>query len=208
MHVLLPYKVLLWDFDGVLLNSNDVRDKGFKEVLTGFPQQQVAQLLYFHQANGGLSRYVKFRYFFEEIRKESISESEVNAWAAKFSIIMKKLLPNRNLLIQDSLEFVKHNAQTISMHIVSGSDQEELRYLCDALGIAHYFKTIQGSPTSKTELVAQLLASNGYKQDECALIGDSHNDFEAASRNQLAFIAYNNKKLEGLGTYIHQFQSL
>ena len=76
----------------MLLNSNEVRDAGFIEVLQSFPKEQVAQLLDFHRANGGLSRYVKFRYFFEEIRNEKISDDALQDWANQFSIIMKKLL--------------------------------------------------------------------------------------------------------------------
>lgn len=65
-------KTIFWDFDGVLMNSNAVRDKGFELVLADYPKDQVKQLMDFHQANGGLSRYVKFRYFFENIKFKSI----------------------------------------------------------------------------------------------------------------------------------------
>lgn len=56
---------IFWDFDGVLMNSNAVRDKGFELVLANYPKNQVKQLMNFHQANSGLSRYVKFRFFFK-----------------------------------------------------------------------------------------------------------------------------------------------
>ena len=49
------------------MDSNAVRDRGFKEVLNGYPENEVDALMTFHQDNGGLSRYVKFRYFFEVI---------------------------------------------------------------------------------------------------------------------------------------------
>ena len=61
-------KIIFWDFDGVILNSNKVRDSGFEIVLKDFPKNQVELLLNYHRQNGGLSRYVKFRYFFEVIR--------------------------------------------------------------------------------------------------------------------------------------------
>ena len=70
------FKVILWDFDGVLMNSNSVRDLGFEKVLAGYPVEEVKSLMKYHQANGGLSRYVKFRYFFEEIRKENVSDQQ------------------------------------------------------------------------------------------------------------------------------------
>ncbi len=138
-------KVILWDFDGVLLDSHAVRDMGFEVVLSDYSKEQVDRLLDFHRENGGLSRYVKFRYFFENIRGEAISDEAIQEWANKFSAIMKMLLINPELLIEDSIEFVKANHQQFRMHIVSGSDENELRYLCNQLGIAHYFHSVHGS---------------------------------------------------------------
>lgn len=193
------WQAILWDFDGVLMNSNKVRDMGFNEVLKDFPKQQVEDLLKFHQENGGLSRYVKFRFFFEKIRKEQISEEEVKRWAQKFSEIMLKNLVNTELLILETLNFVKNNPKT-PMHIVSGSDQEELRQLCEKLSIARFFRSIEGSPTPKKQLVGDLLERNEYVPENCILIGDSVNDFEAAHENGMAFMAYNNEKLISLST--------
>ena len=102
-------KVILWDFDGVILDSMPIREKGFIEVLKSFPSNQVKELIKFHNLNGGLSRYVKFRYFFEKILDRTLSETELMIWADRFSAIMKKLLIDPSLLINDSLNFIKKN---------------------------------------------------------------------------------------------------
>ena len=188
-------KVFFWDFDGVLMNSNVVRDQGFIEVLSEFPQNEVDQLLAFHRKNGGLSRYVKFRYFFEEVRGESISEEQVNEWAARFSKQMKELLVDASLLIEETISFIKSIHANHPMHIVSGSDGNELRYLCEALQIDKYFISIHGSPTPKKQLVSTLISEHGYDKKDCLLIGDSINDYEAAEENGIAFYGYNNPEL-------------
>mgnify|MGYP003131795967 CR=1 FL=1 len=202
-------KNIFWDFDGVLMDSMPVRNKGFELVLKDYPEEQVQELMAFHLKNGGLSRYVKFRYFFEEIRKETISEDEVSIWASKFSEIMRENLVNENLIIQDSFQFVKNNYQRYQMHIVSGSDQEELRYLCKKLNIATFFNSIYGSPTPKIVLVENLLKNNQYKKEESILIGDSINDYEAAKNNNIEFFGYNNPDLKGIETkYIESLEAL
>jgi HAD superfamily hydrolase (TIGR01549 family) len=195
MSFLSSKSVILWDFDGVLMQSNAVRDQGFEEVLRDFPAEQVAALLAYHRANGGLSRYVKFRYFFEEVRKEPVSEERVLQLASSFSEIMRKLLTNRDLLIEGTLRFVQEHHRQIPMHIVSGSDGNELRYLCGALGIADYFRSIDGSPTPKKQLVAEILSSCGYDKAACVLVGDSINDYEAAAENGIHFLAYGNQEI-------------
>jgi len=121
LQMLADFKVILWDFDGVLMDSNAVRDLGFEKVLAEFPPEQVAALLDYHRKNGGLSRYVKFRYFFQTIRNEPIKASEIMVWAGKFSEIMRQLLVNPDLLIEDSMAFVRAHYHEIPMHIVSGS---------------------------------------------------------------------------------------
>ena len=198
-------EVIFWDFDGVLMDSMSVRDKGFEVVLRDYPPEQVSRLMDFHHRNGGLSRYVKFRYFFEDIRNESVSEEEVNEWAAKFSAIMKASLLDKELLIKESNRFVRDNHQRFRMHIVSGSDGKELNYLCSELGIAKWFSSIHGSPTPKTEWVGKLIAQEGYDPSKCILIGDSNNDYQAAMDNRIEFAGYNNSALISKGNYIHRF---
>lgn len=201
------YKVILWDFDGVIMDSMPIRSKGFEVVLGKYPRLQVEELLAFHHTNGGLSRYLKFRYFFEEIRKEPITESEVQLFADDFSKVMLSLLIDEKLLIEDSVSFIKSNWENYEMHIVSGSDGKELRFICESLGLSKYFKSINGSPTHKNELVRQLLEKYGYSNKQIVLIGDSKNDFEAAEVNNIAFYGYNNLQLAELTTnYVSKFK--
>jgi phosphoglycolate phosphatase-like HAD superfamily hydrolase len=184
-------KVIFWDFDGVLMNSNRVRDLGFKKVFENYPKGQVDKLMDFHHVNGGLSRYVKIRYFFEEVRGEQISDEQVQDWANQFSVIMMDSLVDKNLLISATTNFVKENYQGLKMHIVSGSDGVELKKICQGVEIAKYFKSVEGSPTPKIELVSNILQKYGYLLEECLLIGDSINDFEAAENNGIYFKSFN-----------------
>lgn len=184
-------KIIFWDFDGVILNSNKVRDSGFEIVLKDFPKNQVELLLNYHRQNGGLSRYVKFRYFFEVIREEKVSKEKIRTYAQLFSDIMLNQLRNKDLLIKDSLKFIKENKEKYTMHIVSGSDGDELNLLCQALDIDGFFKTINGSPTPKNDLVKNILNEYTYNPKQCILIGDSVNDYDAAIKNNIKFVGYN-----------------
>lgn len=206
MKEFLNKKVILWDFDGVILNSMEVREMGFVNVLSSYPEEQVKELLKYHKENGGLSRYVKFRYFIKEILNEPLNEKKVDAMSSQFSEIMKTSLGSNDQLIDEVINFIRLHFQNFNMHIVSGSDGEELRFLCDKLNISNYFKSIQGSPESKISLVKNILSQYNYEKPTVCLVGDSINDFDAANQNQIDFFAYNNKalKLKGLN-YIDSF---
>ncbi|QYA26038.1 HAD family hydrolase [Gramella sp. MT6] len=200
------YQNILWDFDGVLMDSMPVRNRGFEIVLKNYPNKEVEQLMRFHLNNGGLSRFVKFRYFFENIRNEDISENQIKFFAGKFSEVMRNELLNEKLLISDTVEFVKRFHEKFNMHIVSGSDQKELRFICKKLNLKSYFLSINGSPTPKKELVSILMGKHDYQKDKTVLIGDSINDYEAAEYNGIEFRGYNNKNLKRLEAgYIESF---
>lgn len=200
------FKTIFWDFDGVIMDSMPVRDKGFEIVLQNYPKEQVDLLMDYHRNNGGLSRYNKFRHFFEEIRKESITEEEIGVLAKDFSVVMLQNLLDKKLLIRDSVKFIKENYSKFNMHVVSGSDENELRYICGKLGLSKYFISIHGSPTPKKLLVENLLKESSYIKEEVCLVGDSVNDFEAAEKNNILFIGYNNPKLAtSSSNYIESF---
>ncbi len=200
-------KNIFFDFDGVILDSNDVRELGFRKIFEDFPQEKIEELIRFHLINGGLSRYVKIRFFYENVLGESISDKEVNEWADKYSVIMRKALPDKKNLILETVDFIQKEYRNFPMHIVSGSDGKELNFLCKELDLAKYFITVQGSPTPKTELVAGILEKYNYNPNECVLIGDSINDYDSAVDNGLLFWGYNNSRLKGKGEqYLDRFK--
>ncbi|WP_181368983.1 HAD family hydrolase [Flavobacterium pallidum] len=189
-------KEIIWDFDGVILLSDAVREYGFRKIFETHPEDQVEQLVQFHLKNGGLSRYVKIRYFYEKILNQSITEEEVNRLADNFSVIMKDALVNVNLLNPEWIELMKEIGGAYVHSIASGSDGKELNYLCQTLGIAKHFKIISGSPTPKKQLVADIISSSDFSPAEIVLIGDAVNDLEAAEFNQIKFIGYHHHSLK------------
>ena len=191
-------KNILFDFDGVIIDSMPTKTEGFRKIFSDFEPEAVQKILDYNNLNGGLSRYVKIRYFFEEILSSSIEENEVLRYADDFSKIVKKELTNKELLIAEVVDFLQRNHKNYRLHIVSGADEKELQYLCKELGVDQYFLSIHGSPTHKNDLVKQLLEKHKYDLSETILIGDSINDHEAAEVNKIGFYGYNNPDLKAV----------
>ncbi len=188
-------KNILFDFDGVILDSMPIRSHGFKKIFENFDEDLVDKLLIYHNQNGGLSRYVKIQYFYNKLLNRQISVNKIDAYANKFSRIMRKTLVNKKYLINDTVDFIENNYQRYNLHIVSGSDGKELQYLCKALEISNFFQSINGSPVTKERLVKDVLLKNKYLANETILIGDSINDYDAAKVNSLDFYGFNNTSL-------------
>lgn len=198
-------KNILFDFDGVILNSMKIKGEGFAELFKTYPQNDIKSLEEYHYANGGVSRFEKIRYFFNAVLRSKITDEEVAILANQFAdIIMKKLFDKKNL-IEETILFIKNNDTTYNLHIVSGAEHNELNDLCSFFDIAHSFKSIEGSPTTKSRLISNLLEKNRYRTEETILIGDSINDYDAAAANGILFYGYNNESLKVVGNYIESF---
>lgn len=199
-------KNILWDFDGVILDSMPIRDYGFREIFKLYPTNLVDELIVYHRNNGGLSRFNKIQHFYNDILNMKISESKVQEYADRFSNIMREQLTNPQYLIEESVKFIKLSYKHYNFHIVSGSEHSELNFLCNKLSIKNYFRSIDGSPTHKNLLIKNLMEEEGYENKETILIGDSMNDFEAAKKNEIKFYGYNNLSLMGISdNYILDF---
>jgi len=202
-------EVIFFDFDGVILDSMPIRTQGYRDIFSDYDRNVIEQLVNYHLKNGGISRFAKIRYFYEKIIGTGISNKKVMKLADKFSVIMRKQLVDPDKLILDTMNFIKANHTKCEMHIVSGSEQEELCWLCSKLGIDRYFKTIDGSPTPKSDLIGNILKKFNYQRENCVMIGDSINDYEASQENKISFLGYNNQKLKKLPVrYIDTFINL
>ena len=189
-------KTIIFDFDGVILDSIPIKTEAFKKLFAQFDSQSIDKLIKYHIQNGGKSRYVKIKYFFEEILNTNINEEKINQYAEKYSQLTKEELSNSKYLIQDTLNFIKKNYEKYNLYVASGADENDLKYICNELGLSRYFSSINGSPQIKSDIVSNILQKNNYKKEETILIGDSLNDYDAANLNNIKFYGYNNKKLK------------
>lgn len=175
----------------MLAETNRIRIDGFKELFRDdHPAEAVEQLVQYAGMNGGLSRYLKIRYFFEQILNIAIEDALVTELATAYSHIVKDRIVAAPA-VSGAHEFLADWQGRSSCAIISGSDERELREVCSARGIAGYFVAIMGSPRTKHENIALLLEQMGWLAAECLFIGDSENDKEAADQVGVPFVPRN-----------------
>lgn len=189
-------KNILFDFDGVILDSMKIKAEGFVELFPYAKQEIAVAIKQYHYAHGGVSRFEKIRYFSEELLNEKTTDEMVQRKAVKFAQIMQKKLFDECNLIRETVLFIQQNYQNYSMHVVSGAEHQELNSLCDFLLLKSYFLSIDGSPIKKEVLIEKVLNNYSYKRKETILIGDAITDYSAAKVNGIQFLAYNNLELK------------
>lgn len=183
----MEYRYLVFDFDGVLAETNHIRFEGFSDLFAGLPAEVMARFMDFVKANGGLSRYGKIRHLYEDILGRPISEDQVNALAEQYSRLVADRVIKADA-VPGSVEFLAGHADRFEFAVVSGSDQQELRQVCRARGIDRYFQAILGSPKEKTQNLVELLMSHAWDRQACVYVGDSSNDCDAAIEAGIGFI--------------------
>lgn len=197
-------KTILWDFDGVILDSMKIKSEGFKELFKEH-KNILEKIEEYHYENGGVSRFDKIRYFYNTFLNKEVSEDKVLELANRFATIIEKRLLDKENLIMDSVNFIEQNSKNYNFHIVSGAEDRELNSICNYFGLSQYFMSINGSPTKKDILVANVLKKFNYKKEETILIGDAFTDYNASVKNEIAFYGYNNLELKEFD-YIENFE--
>lgn len=184
---LTAYTTLVFDCDGVLLDSNRVKTEAFYEAaLPEYGEEAAQALVAYHVANGGISRYRKFEHFLREIigkePEDTLLSPLLDAYAAH---VRQGLL---TCAIAPGLEALRHATQGANWLVVSGGDQAELREVFTARNLDTLFDGgIFGSPDSKHVILAREL-TNGNIRPPALFIGDSRYDHVASSENGLDFL--------------------
>lgn len=191
-------KNIIFDFDGVILDSIPTKTEGFRKLFAGFPKVKVDSIVCYHKENGGMSRYDKIRYFFNILLDQYVSEADINLYAEKYSEITLEELCDPKYIIEDALSFIMHYHNKFKLHVASGADEKDLLTICRRQGIDSLFISIHGSPQKKSEIIRKIISQNSYNPCETILVGDSVNDYQAAKENNISFFAYNNCKLRSV----------
>lgn len=180
------YFTIVFDCDGVLLDSNKIKTAAFRDVALPFGEAAAEALVKYHIANGGISRFCKFQYFLENILGEAQSTERVSEFARQYGErVYQGLL---SCPITPGLAELRRATEGIGWMIVSGGAEEELRQVFSVRGLAQWFDWgVFGSPASKDEILAGLRAS-GRLPLPALFIGDSRYDHEASSRAGLDFV--------------------
>lgn len=179
-------KAIILDFDGVILESVDVKGWAFGELFKDYPQFR-DQIIEYHFANGGVSRYKKIKYIYKEFLNESLSEEKFVELCEQYSqLVFDRVLASD--FVPGAEEFLKEYYRDVSLFIVSGTPQEEIRKIVVQRQLAPYFKDVFGSPKDKDYWTGQILSAHQYSSDEVLWVGDAMSDLNAAEKFNIQFV--------------------
>jgi len=123
------YNTIIFDCDGVILNSNFKKIEAYRNAALayGASSKQAEALVIHHVKLTGISRNIKFKYFLKEIMCEEVTEQSMNKLINSLNEQVIELL--QDCEVTSGLMELKNKTNNISWMVASGGDQEEIRYL-------------------------------------------------------------------------------
>lgn len=180
------YTTLVFDCDGVVLNSNEIKTKAFYQTAKCYGEDVAQELVDYHVNNGGISRYKKFEYFIATLLKKQVEQQELQGLLASFAKAVKEGLMACE--IAGGLNELRRKTKQARWLIVSGGDQSELRSVFAARDLDYLFDGgIFGSPDTK-EVILRREKSNGNITKQALFLGDSQYDHQSSSQAGLDFL--------------------
>lgn len=183
----LDIDAIIFDFDGVLAESVDVKGQAFYELYEDAGKDIQDKVLAFHEANGGVSRYDKIRYYEQTLCGRTPTEESVQSRAERFSQIVEQRVIESDW-VKGAKDFLETHSHTIPCYIASATPEDELRRITDRRMMSHYFEGIFGTPKKKSANLKMIIEDNGYSAERVLMIGDAITDFDAAQINGTQFL--------------------
>ena len=179
-------RALILDFDGVLVESEEVKTQVFREVFEGFPHF-IDQMMAYHAAHPSAPRHVKFGHL-----AELLGRANDRAFVAELSNDFSRKAVGRTAAcpaVLGAVEFLEEFSSRLPLYLASATPESDLQEILHLRGWQSFFVEVFGyPPRPKSEAVRQALAIAGGDGNSVAFVGDSPGDFRVASEAGVEFI--------------------
>jgi len=179
-------KVIALDFDGTLVESNNIKDEAFEEIFSDWPQYQHT-IIRWCLANNSMDRRAKCRHFVEQILCLKGRDDLVNNLVARYGELTNQAVSQCDFVI-GAKEFLEYFHGKFPVYLLSATLQEELDKIISARDLNKFFHSIYGAPINKTLVLKTLATLNSATANEVLFIGDSPEDLFAAEKAGVQFV--------------------
>jgi len=179
-------KAVVFDFDGVILESFDIKTKAFAFLFKDYPEY-LEEIIKLHKGHGGMSRFEKFEIIYRDILGQPLSKERKQELGKQFSeYVYQEVLESP--FVEGAKEFLEKYYQKISLFVASGTPEEELRSIVKERGLDKYFKGVFGIPLKKKDITLKIMEESGFNPKEVVFVGDAIEDYQGAKEAGVRFI--------------------
>lgn len=180
---------ILFDFDGVLVDSVHIKERAFGELYQEFGQEVMDDVKKHHRENGGVSRFDKFCHYHQAFLGKTLTSNELDTLNRKFSKLVTQLVIQANE-IPGVRSMLNALYSAVPLHVVSATPEEELSHIISERKMGHFFRSTHGSPKKKSEHISKIAADYKYEKKKIVLVGDTTSDYQASADAGVLFLGY------------------
>ena len=180
-------KTLIFDCDGVILNSNKIKKAAYYKVASSYYGDRLANLLVENLSkNSGNTREYFFSHFLSHIVPSQTLGPSVEELVLEVGEAIHKGLMECE--ISQSLFELRENTPDLKWLVISGGVESELRDIFIKRSLLDLFDAgVYGGPRTKHEILNSLIKENKL-EFPALFLGDSHYDHEAANKANIDFL--------------------
>jgi phosphoglycolate phosphatase-like HAD superfamily hydrolase len=180
-------RAIAFDFDGVLVESVEVKTKAFALLFAGEDSETVQQILFYHLKNGGASRFEKFQTIYRDILNRSLTGQKFQSLCQQFAeCVVEEVVAAP--WVGGAEQFLSAHCQRYPLFVISGTPEEELSEIVRRRGMKKFFCEVLGAPRSKEILLNEIMTRHRLAPSELVFVGDSETDWTAARGVGIPFV--------------------
>jgi phosphoglycolate phosphatase-like HAD superfamily hydrolase len=180
-------RAVIFDFDGVLVESADIKTAAFRALYSPHGEAVLAAALAHHRANGGISRRQKIRHVHASQLGIRLEPAALDALCQRFSTLVEDAVVAAPM-VAGAEAFVARHRDRLPLFIVSGTPHDELVRIVARRRMGGAFTAVYGSPPEKPPTISRILAEHALAAADVVFVGDARTDYEAARATGLRFI--------------------
>lgn len=180
-------KLVVFDFDGTLVDSNAIKWQAFARCFDEFPGQ-LERIMDYCGGYNHTPRWEKFQYVYERILGLSYTTEVADRLHARFEAATTQQIIEAPE-IPGAGAWLRRVSQRCETALLSSTPQETLVHIVTARGWADCFQEIRGAPVDKAHWLRTAHRRHALRPQELVYLGDCREDHAAAEQAGCVFIA-------------------
>lgn len=192
-------RVLVFDFDGTLVDSNSIKWQAFEACFAEFPDR-LAEIMAYCRGEHHTVRGEKFQHVSERILGLPYTPEVATELHARFDAASTRQIIGAPE-VPGATRFLEAVRGTHLTGLLSSTPHRILLQILSGRGWRDYFRAVRGAPVEKTRWLEAFRRPRGLHATEAVFFGDTQEDADAAHAAGWTFVVVANEKLTADATY-------
>jgi phosphoglycolate phosphatase-like HAD superfamily hydrolase len=186
---------VVFDFDGVLVDSNAVKRRAYRDIFADAPgSEAVVEAVL--QSNPEDDRFAVIRSILQGLGRDIGQTAEQDLLVAEYGARYNTICEEHAAICAEvcgASSALARLAPSHALYIISATPEEPLRRIVKRRNWSRYFREVLGRPRTKVENLARVIRREGIQGQRIVFVGDGRRDLDAAREAGCRFVGVRNE---------------